>query len=544
MLLDDAMTAAQVRPLLPSSPGIAVVTSRRRLPGLSVDGFTTLYLEPMGQDDAVDLLASMLDDQRVDQEPEDARALVDLCAGLPLAVRVAGARLAARPRRTINALVRALAREQDRLDVLTIQGDHAVRTTLNLSYQQLSGPSGRLYRWLGLFPGSEFGGSLAAAAAAEPDGGLPDPAELLDTLVEANLLIESGADRYRFHDLVRLHAASLAEQDPAEVRTAVLRRMLDHHLLGATRAEEILDPHHRSLPRDLGPDPVAGPELDGDGEAALAWLETERLTLMASVRRARRDGFPALAWQLVDVMWPLFVRRKYYEDWRAAHAEGLAAALACGDRAAEARMLTSGGLGELGSGQLAAALDMFERAAGVLRQTGDGLGVARTLNYRGLAYQRLGRLAEASLAFEQAAEDCPQAGDRRAGALARLNLADVSLALGRFTEAAGDADAARAALLDEQDPYNAARAAVLLGRARLLGLAAADGPAAVRRPVAPRTGSRPAGPAGGGPGTGPRGPRAGRRPPPVPRQGRRPCRTPVRPMRCPSPRDPAVAPPP
>jgi len=467
------MTAAQVRPLLPSSPGIAVVTSRKRLPGLSVDGFTTLHLEPMGQEDAVDLLASVLDDDRVDQEPADARALVDLCAGLPLAVRVAGARLAARPRRPINTMVRALARSQDRLSVLAIDGDHTVRAALDLSYQELPPPAASLYRWLGLFPGWEFGSSLAAAAVADPRGEVPDATELLDILVEANLLTESGAERYRFHDLVRLHAASLAEQDPPEVRSAALRRILDHHLIGATRAEEILDPHHRSLPRDLGPQPVAGPDLGGDDTAALDWLETERLNLMASVRRAREDGFPTVAWQLVDAMWPLFIRRKYYEDWRAAHAEGLAAARSCGDRAAEARMLTSGGLGELGTGEYVRALDMFDRAAHILQETGDELGFARTFNYRGLAQQRLGRLAEATRAFGQAASACPELGDRRAGALARLNLADVSLMSEHFDEACEAAAGARDVLLEEQDPYNAARATVLLGRAQL-GLGAPE----------------------------------------------------------------------
>ncbi len=468
VLLDDAMTAAQVRPLLPSSPGIAVVTSRKRLPGLSVDGFTTLHLEPMGQQDAVDLLASTLDDNRVDQQPADARALVDLCAGLPLAVRVAGARLAARPQRPINTMVRALAREQDRLNVLAIDGDHTVRAALDLSYQELPAPAAALYRSLGLFPGGEFGGSLVAAVAADPSGEAPDPAELLDLLVEANLLTEFGDERYRFHDLVRLHAAALAEQDPPEVSAAALRRILDHQLMGAFGAEEILDPHHRSLPRELlGPQRVAGPDL-GDGDrTALDWLETERANLMASVRRAGKAGFPAAAWQLVDAMWPLFVRRKYYEDSRAAHAEGLAAARSCDDRAAAARMLTSGGLGELGSGEYARALDMFEQAARLLRETGDALGVARTLNYRGLAHQRLGRLPEATRAFRQAAEDCPRLGDRRAGALARLNLADVSLALTHFDEAAEAAAGARAELLAAPDPYNAARAQVLLGQAQL-----------------------------------------------------------------------------
>ncbi|MFJ6216773.1 ATP-binding protein [Streptomyces sp. NPDC092296] len=470
VLLDDAFTAAQVRPLLPSGRSVAVVTSRWRLTGLSVDGFSALHLEPMGVDEAVELLAVTLDDDRVDRELAEARTLVNLCSGLPLAVRVAGARLAARPQRAITTMVRALAEERDRLDVLAIRGDHAVRATLDLSYRALPEPAARLYRGLGLHPGPHFGAGVAATVLAA-DPGQGDPVDWLDLLIDASLLSDDGGDRYRLHDLVRLHATAQAAADPPEVRAAVRRRILDHYLASATRAEEILDPHHRSLPRELGPDPVTA-DFGDDSAGALAWLEAERSNLMAAVHCARRDGFPATAWQLVDAMWPLFVRRKYYADWRAAHLDGLAAAEVCGDPAAVARMLTSGGLGELGAGGHVAALEMFSRAAEILRETGDGLGFARTFNYRGLAFRRLGRSAEAIRCFERAAEECAQYGDVRGAALARLNLAETALAPEhpqRADAAAAEAQAAaaQAVLSAEQDPYNAARAGVLLGRALL-----------------------------------------------------------------------------
>lgn len=488
VLLDDAASAAQVRPLLPGGTGVTVVTSRWRMPGLTVDGCHSVQLEPLGVDEAVELLAATLADDRVDAQPEQARALVELCAGLPLAVRVAGARLAARPRRGITTMVRALAEEHDRLEGLAIDGDHNVRAALDLTYQELPPEAARLYRLLGLHPGTEFGDAVAIAALAAPDpapidAGAPSgPARtapaaaspgaartraLLDLLHEANLLTDADEDRHRFHDLVRLHAAAKAVQDePPWERAAALRRIADHYLATATAAEWAVDPQHRTLPRDHGPGPVLTEEFGAGAEAALDWQERELPNLMAVLRLAR-TVFPTVTWQLADALWPLFLRRKFYAEWRAAHDEGLAAAEGLGDTAAQCRMLTSGGVGELGMGCHERALAMFERAARQFRADGNALGHARTLNYRGLAHQRLGRLDEAARYFTRAAETLPGVGDVRAGGLARLNLADVALTRRRPTEAARHATAAHATLRDAGDTYNAARASVLLGRAHL-----------------------------------------------------------------------------
>ncbi|WP_399100396.1 ATP-binding protein [Streptomyces sp. 11x1] len=495
VLLDDAATAAQVRPLLPGGRTLTVVTGRRRMSGLALEGCYQLQLEPLAPEAALELLAATLADDRVATQTDDARALVRLCAGLPLAVRVAGARLAARPGRRIGAMVRALAAEQGRLDGLAIEGDHGVRAALDLSYRGLPETSARLYRLLGLHPGREFQSAVATAVLARgsADGGPgsvgatgpgpagatgPGPAgatgppgaeRALENLYDANLLIDVGEDRYRFHDLVRLHAAEKAAQDESEAeRAAAFRRLADHYVATATRAEKAVEPYHPLRERSYGLGPVVEGDPGPGPRAALDWLERELPQLMAVIRRARAAGAAEACWQLADAMGPLFVRRKHYDEWLAAYEEGLVAAREVGDTQAACRMLTSGGQGALGSGGHGRALEMFEEAAGLFASIGDMLGHARTLNYRGLAHQRLGQLDEAAVLFARAAVELPRHGDERAGGLARLNAADVDLDLGRPERAAEAAVAARETLLAVDDPYNAARAATLLGRSALL----------------------------------------------------------------------------
>ena len=471
VLLDDAATAAQVRPLLPAGGSVTAVTSRRRLPGLTVDGCRPVHLEPLALEAAVDLLADTLSDERVNEQPGDARTLVELCAGLPLAVRVAGARLAARPGRRISTMVRALGEERRRLEALAIDGDHDVLATLDVSYRALPGAAARLYRLLGLHPGREFDGPVAAALLAADDGGGADgdPADALEALHDASLLVEAAGERHRFHDLVRLHAAAKATEDePPDTRARAARRIADHYLASATRAEAIIDPQHRTMARDYGPGPVVVAEVGPGTEAALDWLERELPNLMAVLHRAPADGFPTVCWQLADALWPLFLRRKFYPEWGAAHRAGLAAARGLGDRAAECRMLTSGGIGELDSGEPGEALGMFERAARLFLAADDGLGHARTLNYRGLALQQLGRPRRAAEFFRRAAAELPAHGDRRAGALAALNLAGLALDEGRAGEAVRHAGAAHDTLDASGDTYNAARATTCLGRAHLV----------------------------------------------------------------------------
>jgi hypothetical protein len=190
VVLDDALSAAQVSPLLPSSPAsVTVITSRWRLASLRRYGARVIQLGRLTPEAGLELLTQTLGDDRVQLELEAGRELVNLCARLPLAVCVAGARLAARPRWPIREMVDALAHERLRLAALTMEGDTAVRAALDLSYQALPASEARMYRLMGLYPGTVFDSAIAAATAAVPG---PEARRLLGVLADANLLDDAA----------------------------------------------------------------------------------------------------------------------------------------------------------------------------------------------------------------------------------------------------------------------------------------------------------------------------------------------------------------
>ncbi|WP_405608455.1 NB-ARC domain-containing protein [Streptomyces sp. NBC_01508] len=322
--LDNALSAAQIRPLLPAAAtALVAVTSRNRLPGLSVDGAAFHQLDVLDPAAAVELLSRRLGGERVARENEAAYRLAQLCAGLPLALCVAGARMAARPRQPLTAMTRAMSREGGRLATLDAGGDRAVESALDESYEALSTETARGYRQLGLPPVAELCTAVAAAAC---DLTVERAERLLDELIEVNLVEELGPDRYRFHDLVRLHAAQLAAaHDSSEARDGVVRRVADWYLATATAAEALLSPSRRTLRRDYAVAPTGVPRFE-DTRAALDWLDTERLHLMALLRTAVEHGWDATAWQLADSSQPLFLRLRPYDLWVEAHHAGLAAA--------------------------------------------------------------------------------------------------------------------------------------------------------------------------------------------------------------------------
>lgn len=472
VMLDNAMTAAQVRPLLPSTNGdpsgsVAVVTSRYRLTGLVTDGaaFHQLGLLPLPA--AMELFSRGVGAARVEREPGASREVVTLCACLPLAVCVAAARLASRPRQPVTAMAEALARDSGRLALLSTDGETAVQTALDESYRALPADAARVYRRLGLFPGPVFGGAETAAACGLP----PVVADrLLDTLVEVNLVEDigpdpTGAERFRLHDLVRLHARQRAEgEDSGETRDEAVRRLLDWYLATATDAERLLTPSHRNLARDYAFPPAAPAGFD-DEDGALAWLDAHQTDLMGAVRSAVAAGLDPTAWQLVDAMWPLFLRRRPYDLWIEAHDIGLSAARRCGARDAVSRMLTSGAGGLLNAGRPDDAIDWFARALRQAREDGDRRGQSQALHGLGQAFRLQDRLAQAGALFAQALAVREAIGHRRGAALSRLCLGDVALAADSPLEAITHLATAHRELLAEDDRYDAARALALLGRA-------------------------------------------------------------------------------
>jgi tetratricopeptide (TPR) repeat protein len=280
----------------------------------------------------------------------------------------------------------------------------------------------------------------------------------------------TGQGRYRFHDLVRLHASQLAaSMDAPADRQDTVRRVVDLLLEHATSAEALLSPSHRTLRRDYAFPPDEPAAFTGQRDA-LDWLDTERSHLMAALRTAAEQGWDATAWQIADAMWPLFLRLRPYDLWIEAHELGLAAARRACDPAAESRMLTSGGAGLRNAGRHDDAVVWYEQALRCALRDDDRRAEAQALNGLGQSHRLAGRLETALPCFTEALRLREAIGYRRGAALTRLAMGDLALATSRATEALGLLDQARTELMAVDDGYDAARALAYLGQAHALAL--------------------------------------------------------------------------
>ncbi|WP_447006047.1 tetratricopeptide repeat protein [Saccharothrix isguenensis] len=456
VLLDNAYSAAQVRPLAPNSPSSAVlVTSRNRLTGLVAEGARLVDVAPLGRSSAVRLLAKVVGSKRITDEPERAEALVGMCGGLPIAVRVAAARLASRPQWSVRKVLAELTDERSRLSMLSA-AELSVQTTFDLSYRALRPTAAALYRRLSLHPGQEFGASVAAAVLEDAS-----PA-VLEDLVDGSLVESVGESRYRFHDLLRLHARSKADsEDDVDERARAVRRMVEWYLSGAMAADLVVTPHRQRLGYEFLAPPEDVPVL-ADRESALAWLEEERQNLITCGRVAEERGWWHLAWQLSDVLWPLLLHHKHYRDRLEIDRRGVDVARKWGDRFAEAVMLRRLGMVCTTVGRFAEAEEHLRASAAVAEETGDRRGAADAGEALAVLHMARGRLAEAARLFERLAEVNRELGARRSLGLTLINLGRALTGLGR-SEAALEALREATALfgdLEPPDPYNQARVVV------------------------------------------------------------------------------------
>ncbi|MFC9189225.1 ATP-binding protein [Streptomyces cyaneofuscatus] len=334
LVLDNARSADQVRPLLPTCPGsAAVVTSRNRLDGLVVrEGALRLALDVLPRYAARVLLERQMGAERVALEPREADELVDLCARLPLALSVAAARTATAPGGSISTLVRELRRARAPLDLFGAQdADVDLRSVFHSSYALLPAPAAHLFRLLGCHPGPEFDALTCAGLIGAPDPPLP----LLDTLASAHLVHQHTPGRYTLHDLLRLYAAELLDDGPPQERVDGTERLLRHFLDTARLADHHLEPW-RPTPGDP-PKPTAVQPPIGDNATAAGWFETELPSLQAAIARAAdTPGLGGYAWRLADAC-AVHLRRSGRRAQRAAlHALARDAAARSGDRVAHA----------------------------------------------------------------------------------------------------------------------------------------------------------------------------------------------------------------
>ncbi|MFF5976828.1 BTAD domain-containing putative transcriptional regulator [Streptomyces sp. NPDC012769] len=296
VLLDNARDAAQIRPLLPGTAGCAaLVTSRIRMVDLA--GAHLVDLDVMSPEEALQLFTRIVGEERVRAEREAALDVVAACGFLPLAIRIAASRLAARRTWTVSVLAAKLADERRRLDELQA-GDLAVKATFELGYGQLEPAQARAFRLLGLADGPDI--SLAAAAAVLD---LPEweTEDLLEALVDTSLVESAAPGRYRYHDLVRLYARACAERDeqPPVERERALSRLLDFYLSTASRVYAIERPGDR-LVDHLEPTHYEGLTFT-DRHTAQDWLYAEANCLLACVRQSATT--PDTLRRAVDLLW-------------------------------------------------------------------------------------------------------------------------------------------------------------------------------------------------------------------------------------------------
>ncbi|MEV6011265.1 tetratricopeptide repeat protein [Streptomyces sp. NPDC051976] len=466
LMLDNAFTAAQVRPMLPGDPSsLVVITSRRSLTGLVMDGGRFHQVQPLDSDDSIALLAHAIGRDRISAQRSSANEIVTLCAGLPLAVALASARLAARPAQPLQTLARALADDSRRLTALDIEGETTVSHALNASYDVLSDPAKTLYRTLGLLPLRVFDTHRAAAVCARP---LPWAQQYLDELRDANLLEEAGPTTVRFHDLVRVHARARADSDdPPASRQEALRRMCDWHLHTATAAQQRITPVQYTLDRTYAYPPDLPLPFDDD-TSALRWLDERREDLMAVLRCAADNSWHDTAWQLVDAMWPLFLRLRHYDLWITAHTIGLRSAEHIAQPSAQRQMLNSGAIGLVAAGQPAEAARWYARSLQAARDAGDARDEGQALHGLGTCYQQTGDLAQAAGFLLQAIDIWQRCHYPRGIALSRIVLGEIALAQHQPHQAEAQFEQAHQALVRANDPHDATRALAFLGSAQAL----------------------------------------------------------------------------
>src|SRR5215469_2158156 len=471
-VLDDARDAAQIRPLLPGTGSCAViVTSRHRLYDLV--GSQLVDLDVLDDREAADLFTRIIGAERAEAEPGAVHDVLAVCAGLPLAIRIAGARLTARRGWSVRTLADRLADQRRRMDELAA-GDLAVRAAFQVSFDALHRPASRnsldparVFRLLGVWQGPSIGLQPAAALTGEPEELVADA---LEVLVDVNLLESPAPDRYRLHDLLHVYAAERAEaEESAQAVEEAVRRLLGWYLRTADAAASVVSPHSNRVPLEPAEPGCESVSFD-KAERALDWCDEERANLVAATRQAAASGMHEIAWKLPVAAMVCFDFHGYRTEWITTHRIGLASARELGDRRAEVWILNNLGM-VLSQQRDDDAIGYFERAMAIHRETGDRLGQAQATNNLAFHYRLLGRHEEAAATLLDALGLYRQVGHRYGESIALCNLGEAYLELGRHDEAIARSREALAVIreigsarLEGYALYNLGRVDLDLGR--------------------------------------------------------------------------------
>ena len=506
VVLDNAATVEQVRPLLPGSPACAVViTSRDSLAGLVArDGATRLDLDLLPLTDAVGLLRALIG-RRVDDDPGATEELAGQCCRLPLALRVAAELAAAHPAAPLGDLADELANEQQQLDLLEAGGDPrtAVRAVFSWSYRDLDAGAARAFRLTGLHPGPDF---EPYAAAALTGTGFDQARRALGALARVHLIQPTAPGRYGMHDLLRGYARELAARDGQDGQQAALTRLFDYYLHAAATGMNALypaEPHRRPpVPRSVGPTPPLADPVQARG-----WLDAERSALVAVIAHTARNGWPGHATRLAATLFRYLDGDGYNPEalvvhgharmaarqagdreaeatalndlaaayWRQGHydqaarhlQEALALCWELGDRAGQARVLGNLGILHAQQGHYERAARIQECVLRLHRESGNRAAEARALGNLGTVEERQGLYDRASRHYQQSLELNRELGNRRGESYALMNLGMIGLLQGRYEYALAQLQPTLALFGEVGDRNGVAEALTRIGDANL-----------------------------------------------------------------------------
>ena len=449
VVLDNAASSSDIRPLLPASRGcFALITSRSTLAGLVArEGATRVTLDVLSPEESVDLLATVLGAGRIAADPPAALRVAELSGHLPLALRVVAEHAAGRPELSLADLVAELEDERHRLDALAAEEDELsdVRAAFSWSYRALSEPRRRAFRLLGLHTGPDIG---IGAAAALLDTDPATARRRLRGLAAAHLLRETSNGRFHLHDLLRAYARErLDAEDPQRERTRAVRRMLSWYLLTADAGRRLILPHSHTVPLV----PIEGIDVPGfaGAQEAARWFERERPNVLAALRLAADLGQYDIAWKLPVVADGFFELGSYWSDWEDVHRLGLRAAQELGDALGEAsNLLCLGDAGWRGD-RYDEALTDYRRAAELSRELGDAWLEGFASRGIGLIHEERDETEAAAEHFRSALRVFQQSGIRRGEGMALMSLGRCAADVGEAVELGERALAVFAELGDE-----------------------------------------------------------------------------------------------
>ncbi|WP_184078101.1 BTAD domain-containing putative transcriptional regulator [Nocardiopsis mwathae] len=445
VVLDNAVSSAQVSPLMPAAPGsLTLVTSRQDI--AVVSGARYISLGMLDEESSLELFSAILGTARVEQEPEQAQVVVSLCGGLPLALRIVGGRMLSRPRWTFAHVEQRLREHQRRFRELRLDG-HSVEAVFELSYQSLNAVQQRTFLFLGIMIGSSV--DLHGATSLlkyEP----PDADDLLQELVSVCLLEESAVDVYRFHDLIGAYARQKAlEIIPKEDIEAARRRMAEYYLDMSQSAADLMGPRGHDYERDEAEISRYRNEISCRAEA-VAWFEVHQENLVHALDFFASDGAGDASWLLVDAIWRFYAFQGRTELLITIQGKALEISRAQGNERGISIMLVGLGIAHCLSGRFETSIRFLSEALEILNKIGEERGVLRVYGNLGMVYERMGRFHDALSCAWKVLERAVSEGDRRLEVMQRANIALMYQVLGDYPKAIEFCEVARRIVVEEQ----------------------------------------------------------------------------------------------